>query len=243
MRHSKLAVVITDSNSARSEELRRIADLAQIPINSEIDLGFAYSLVETEDRLLIINSQDPRQKIYADFVSGPFQQRLRSMGKGSDLAKAIGVNKGIKTVCDATAGWCVDSLVLKKMGLTVTAVEISPVVHALVREAMSALTESLQIELINANALEHFDSGVEYDAIYLDPLFPDKQKSAAVRKEIQVLRDILPAAEDAEALLRKACQVAKARVVVKRAPHSPPILEKPSHQFLSKMARFDVYLT
>jgi len=82
------------------------------------------------------------------------------------------------------------------------------------------------------------------DAVYLDPMFPPKRKkSAAVNKEMRLLRELVGDDLDAPDLLEVARGVARERVVVKRPDHAPPLAPYPSMSFLGKLVRYDVYLT
>jgi len=79
--------------------------------------------------------------------------------------------------------------------------------------------------------------------IYLDPMFPDSRKSALVKKEMRILREVVGEDVDATELLQLALLCAKRRVVVKRA-RLASIIEgpKPDLQFKGKSSRYDVYL-
>lgn len=98
------------------------------------------------------------------------------------------------------------------------------------------------------------------DICYLDPMFPPRQKSAAVKKNMQILHGLfqsnqmldeeLRLAEEV-ALLQTAMSLAKSRVVVKRPIHSPPIGSLrgrikssclPSYELKGTINRFDVYI-
>jgi 16S rRNA (guanine1516-N2)-methyltransferase len=81
------------------------------------------------------------------------------------------------------------------------------------------------------------------DAIYLDPMFPHKKKSALVKKEMRLFQHLLGPDDDADRLLEPAIQLAQKRVVVKRPDYAPFLADKkPSMQIKSKKHRFDVYL-
>ena len=81
------------------------------------------------------------------------------------------------------------------------------------------------------------------DVVYLDPMFPHRKKSAAVKKEMRLFQQLLGPDEDADLLLEPALALAKKRVVVKR-PSGAPFLagKKPQIEMLGKANRFDVYL-
>ncbi len=78
--------------------------------------------------------------------------------------------------------------------------------------------------------------------IYLDPMFPHRDKSALVKKEMRVFRPLVGDDLDAPALLEAALALATHRVVVKR-PRKAPIIDgpKPSHGLEGKSSRYDIY--
>ena len=85
-----------------------------------------------------------------------------------------------------------------------------------------------------------------FDVIYLDPMFPVRVKSAAVKKEMAVLQWLLKDAStsaDADALLAWALQAGPARVVVKRPLRAHSLASRPpSHCISGKAVRYDVYV-
>ncbi|OGI37246.1 MAG: hypothetical protein A2140_08420, partial [Candidatus Muproteobacteria bacterium RBG_16_62_13] len=82
------------------------------------------------------------------------------------------------------------------------------------------------------------------DVVYLDPMFPPKRrKSAAVRKELALLRRLAGDDPDAHELFEVAWGVARQRVVVKRPDHAPPLAPKPTVSYGGKLIRYDVYRT
>ena len=79
--------------------------------------------------------------------------------------------------------------------------------------------------------------------IYLDPMFPARKSSAAVRGEMQQLQRFLGADQDAFELLELALAAGVPRVVLKRPPKGDwqgPV--KPSHIVGSRTAQYEVYL-
>jgi 16S rRNA (guanine1516-N2)-methyltransferase len=77
-------------------------------------------------------------------------------------------------------------------------------------------------------------------------MFPPRDKSAAVKKEMalfQALLDNRAIAQDQEALLGWALDQDVARVVVKRAPRAPALGgRKPAHSVAGKAVRYDVFV-
>ena len=85
-------------------------------------------------------------------------------------------------------------------------------------------------------------SGRPPDVVYLDPMFPHRDKSALVKKEMRLFRPLVGDDQDAPALLEAAQALASHRVVVKR-PRKAPIIEgaRPGYALEGKSSRYDIY--
>ena len=197
-----------------------------------------------------------------DFLTGKGGWRARDVSKSDLLPRAIGLKSAHppRTVLDATAGLGADAATLALLGVEVTALEQSPVVHALLQDGIAraiaakgevgaALAKHLTLRRADAR---HFllMQGPErsriLDVVYLDPMFRE-EKSARSRKEMQHLQELLPEESTGatEELFRLALVVAGKRVVVKRPLHAPELAGNPppSHTLKGKSVRFDVYMT
>ena len=217
-----------------------------------------YQLVQTPQRLELHDTHDPKVgAVYVDFVEGKAQHRRKfGGGKGQDIAKAIGLHKFKHPhVIDATAGLGRESFVLATLGCTVTLLERSPIVHALLADGLKRALDSDDSEAVDIASrmtLYLADAHVWLgampvndvpDVVYLDPMFPERQKSALVQKEMRFFHEVVGADEDSDALLELACQHAKRRVVVKRPRHAPELEGcKPAFVIAGKAVRYDVYL-
>jgi 16S rRNA (guanine1516-N2)-methyltransferase len=179
------------------------------------------------------------------------EQRSWPAPKQGDLAQAIG--RKTQTVVDATTGWGQDSLAIYRMGYTVTCIERSPVMAALLADGFKRLAQldwvqRLQLPvpwLLFGNAIEHFAALKDQppDCIYLDPMFPPKRKkSALAKKSMVVLRDLLGDDTDREQLFAAAMATAKKRVVVKSPDYADALGGKPDASYQGKLLRYDVYL-
>ncbi len=225
--------------------------------------GAAFALVLGTGRLALhaIDPAGGSVDIYADFHgSSTTYRRKKGGGKGQMIAKAVGVKSGpYPSVLDATSGLGKDAFVLASLGCRVTLLERVSVVHALLEDAMerarqfSAAEDLELLEIlermhpVNADALDYMNAeSVEErpDVIYLDPMFPQRTKTAQVKKEMQVFQRLLSAdASGADALLESALTFARSRIVVKR-PRIAPALRGPvpSHKIEGKRNRYDVYV-
>jgi 16S rRNA (guanine1516-N2)-methyltransferase len=196
--------------------------------------------------------------ILIDFEQGKNAHRRQfGGGRGQPLAKAIGLKKGAKpTVIDTTAGFGRDAFVLANLGCKVTLIERNPLMATLLADALRRASNNPELidvialmSLINDDAVVYlnkfatFDSGSSPEVIYMDPMFPSRDKSALVKKDMRLLHQLAGPDTDSEQLLTVARSTALKRVVVKR-PKSAPFVgnQKPTTSIASKNTRYDVYI-
>lgn len=193
--------------------------------------------------------------VRTEFASGKAGYRLaHGGGTGQLIAKAVGLNRSRQplSVIDATAGLGQDAFVLAGLGCKVTLLERSPLIHALLQDgfvrgaASPEVAEVLaRMRLLAVDSIAWLTQAPEEplaDVIYLDPMFPHRDKSAEVKKEMQLFRPVVGDDPDAEALLAAALPRARYRVVVKRARRAPGIAgPKPTMAVEGKSSRYDVY--
>jgi 16S rRNA (guanine1516-N2)-methyltransferase len=76
----------------------------------------------------------------------------------------------------------------------------------------------------------------------MDPMFPERKKSAKVKKEMQAFHQIVGADEDAAELLPLALERAKYRLVIKRSASAGYLADmQPSYSLEGKSTRFDIF--
>ena len=190
------------------------------------------------------------------FISPTMTYRIKhGGGRNQALGRAVGLKKGWQPVLiDATAGLGRDGFILACLGCHVHMLERSPILAALLEDALQRLEQSGQFAEVVKKRLRftETDSIVflqklqqkDYpDVVYLDPMYPERTKSSLVKKEMRLLRGLAGDDQDATKLLTTSLERARNRVVVKR-PRLAPTLNsrKPSHQITGKTSRFDVYL-
>jgi len=193
--------------------------------------------------------------IFTDFVNGAMgYRRPREKASQQPLARAIGCKQSAcPTVLDATAGLGRDAFILASFGCSVVLVERSPVIAALLEDGLARAHQVLEtaataarMTLIQADSvtwMEKLNLEARPEVVYLDPLYPERRKSALVKKEMRLIRMLVEKDENAPFLLRTALECAQRRVVVKRPRLARPV-QGPSPDFAiaSKNTRFDVYL-
>lgn len=210
-------------------------------------------LALTREGLALSDADQPKLSgVRVAFAEGAVAHRHRfGGGRGQTIAKAVGLNKGKSpTVIDATAGLGRDAFVLASLGATVTLIERSPVVAALLEDGIARSAYSAdaapvvaRMQLLSGDALELLES-VSADVVYLDPMFPKRNKTAQVKKEMALLQRLHGgAADDQQQLLVKALGCARERVVVKRPTAAEPLPgPAPTMAINGKKHRFDVYV-
>jgi 16S rRNA (guanine1516-N2)-methyltransferase len=188
-----------------------------------------------------------------DFVNGAVGYRFRSgNSRKHALAKAVGFTRGnIPVIVDATAGFGRDAFLLASMGTYVTLLERSPKVYDLLRNGLAkasaegpelaAVTARMTLLLGDARDLL---PGLRADVVIVDPMHPPRTKTAIVKKEMRLLREVVGTDPDALELMQAALAANCKRVVLKWPLRALPLdgLRKPSHSITGKTVRYDVFM-
>ncbi len=192
----------------------------------------------------------------AEFTKGAMGWRLaHAQGREQAIARAVGMGRGRPTprVFDATAGLGRDAAVLAALGCEVLAVERHPAVFALLEDAAARAASDPEhrerlggrLRFLCGDARELLRNGAAAgcDTVLLDPMHPDRRKSALVKQEMRLFRALVGADEDAADLLDAALASGVERVAVKRPAGGPPLGgREPQGQIPGRTTRFDLYL-
>lgn len=165
------------------------------------------------------------------------------LDKSHALIRACKPTPGMRIV-DATAGWGRDAALLAQAGAQVLLLEKQPVMAALLADGLERLPAAVSaLALVHCDAylyLQHLEENAYPDLIYIDPMHPVRQKSALVKKDMQVLQQLFGRDEHVEELIAMAIKRARKKVVVKWPQRLPP-LRVPQYHLSGKTIRFDVY--
>ena len=250
------------------EAARQLSEQYNLPIDLQqtADMTLGWHLVKKDPVPKLALFHKDSGPVFIDFASGKKAHRRHfGGGKGQPLVRAMGkLKEGLPTILDATAGMGGDSFVIASQGFKVQMVERSVAVAALLEDALNRGLDSLRnlpdeasdpelLSIIMSMSLVQADS-TEYllsqkpvvDVIYMDPMYPEKKKNAATKKEMKALQNLVGPDKDSENLLQAALHTASYRVVVKRPKNAPIIqLENPllipSAEITSPNTRYDIY--
>lgn len=243
---SLIAVSYTSETQRLAAE--QLAGKLQLPLAKD---GYPLLLAITEERIeLQQNSKGAPGPIFVDFLAGKnvYRSQLQNL-KNELIARAIHIKGQPKLrIIDATAGLGQDAFIMASLGHDVKMIERSPIVATLLADGLKRLQAQrphLLLSLITQDALSYLTSlsPCDYpDVVYLDPMFPERTKSALVKKEMRILQQLVGQDLDASPLLSTARQIARYKVVVKR-PRLAPFLgnTEPSFCLQGKVGRFDIY--
>jgi len=188
------------------------------------------------------------------FIQGPILHRLKyGRGRGQNLAKAVGMkfNKN-RTIIDATAGLGYDAFILASLGANVTLIERSRQIYDLLKEGISEakLYGGEISKIVNRMDLLFGDSKnilptISPEVIFIDTMYKDRKKSALVKNNMRLVREVVGSDPDYIDLINVALNCASKRVVIKQPRYAEPLkdIKTCSHQILGKTIRYDVYVT
>lgn len=232
--------VVLLQGAARKEMLEQAHQLAQ---------AGGLELREADDGLTLT---DGTMELRADFSQLLPRVRPDRLSHELLVRAARLKGEGASRVFDATAGLGEDSFLLAAAGCEVVLCEANAVICALLCDGLERAALDARLAPIAARMHPVWADSVSVlwgladstdgapDVVYLDPMFPTRQKSAAVKKKFQLLHHLeRPCANEVD-LMRAALGVCPRKVVVKRPPKAPCLAGvKPSHVVEGKAVRYD----
>ena len=195
---------------------------------------------------------DGNLSLTADFV--PMISRLKQGKIGTELLVRAAKLKKMQndgkapTLIDATAGLGEDAILLAAAGFSVKMYERNPIIAALLADALNRAADVpelskiiLRMELINADSIDILRNLKETpDVIYLDPMFPERKKSACIKKKFQLLQQLEMPCANEEELLYAAIAACPHKIVIKRPAKGPYLAGiKADYSIVGKSIRYD----
>jgi 16S rRNA (guanine1516-N2)-methyltransferase len=229
-----------------------LADIYDLPrTNNRFHQGLLLRL--TPGGLELCRPDDPELAggLRVDFEAPRFRRRWLHPGREL-LVRAAKVHRhAAPLIIDATAGLGRDAFLLAAAGYRVHLFERHPIIAALLGDGLQRAARSPQIAAITArmhltvgDVVDFFSTINEQpEVIYLDPMFPERSKSAKVKQELRLLQLLPDHKDDAEQLLQAALALQAKKVVVKRPLKGPFLLTlPPTYSLRGKAVRFDIYV-
>ena len=234
------SITLTIGPGADDETAARLSE--RFPV---APAGEEYLRLDGGGLALVSGGQELRgdfAKMLSRVQNGAWQREL--------LARAAKLKNvdGLLTAVDATAGLGEDSLVLAAAGYAVRMYERNDVIYELLRDAVERAKQTPELTEIAARMeVFHGDSAAAMaamdtppDIILLDPMFPARQKSALVKKKLQIIQQLETPCADEAGLLLAAARAKPRRLIIKRPPKGPFLAGvKPDYSISGKAVRFD----
>lgn len=185
---------------------------------------------------------------------GDFENMLHRVTNGrlqhEMLVRAAKSEKPGRRAIDATAGMGEDAFLLAAQGYEVTLYEQNPVIAALLKDALRRARKNMilkeiaeRMKLVEGNSVECMEKQLDpVDVIYLDPMFPARQKSGLINKKLQLIQKLEPPCSAETDLFDAAIKANPSKIIVKRPLKSEFLAgRKPSYTLNGKAIRYDCY--
>lgn len=248
-----VGIVVGGDQPEAAARANKLSHELGLPLVGLDEPGYELQLVVTDRRLELREVGQKTGPVYVDFASGTAARRGGAGLSRDPLVRAVGRKTDEWRLIDATAGLGRDAFLLARSGSDVTMIERSPVIAALLEDGLQramgdphlAGVVASRLRLVRGDArqvLAELPEAERPDAVYIDPMFAARAKTALSKKEMRLCRLVSGDDPDAGELLEAARGAARHRVVVKRWLHAAPLGSRPSIQYKGQSIRYDVYL-
>lgn len=209
---------------------------------------------EGDGLTVIFDSKGVSLSGYNLTYQGDFEGMLRRVTDGrlshEMLSKATKTDIENPRAIDATAGMGEDAFIIAANGYDVTLHEQNPVIALLLKDAIRRAKRQpilkdivSRMHVVEGDSVEILSKRIDpIDLIYLDPMFPGRQKSGLIGKKLQLIQKMeSPCSEECE-LFDAAIKAAPSKIVVKRPLKAPFLADrKPNYSLDGKAIRYDCY--
>ncbi len=218
-------------------------------------LGVPVGDREGDGLTLLFDSKGVSLTGYGLTYQGDFEGMLHRVTEGrlqhemlSRVAKTD--EKGLNAI-DATAGMGEDGFLIAALGYEVTLYEQNPVIAVLLKDAIRRAKKhpvlkeiAMRMHVVEGDSVELMPKSMDkIDLIYLDPMFPKRQKSGLINKKLQLIQKLEPPCSAETDLFNAAVEAGPGKIVVKR-PLKSPFLDgrNPNYTLKGKAIRYDCYV-
>ena len=239
-------ISILVKNDLNMEKAQIISKKLNIEIITESNFKSDLILQLDEDGLALVSDN---MKLFGDFTKTI--KRIKQSNLEKELLIHAAKIKGKKqdlVAIDATAGMGEDSMLLAAYGFQVKLYENNPIIAELLKDALerAQLIPELK-EIVGRMKVFEEDSilamqnlDYEPDVILLDPMFPERTKSALIKKKFQILHKIETPCTNEKELLDSAIKANPKKIVIKRPLKGEYLAGvKPNYSVKGNSIRFD----
>ena len=242
---NKQLVLYVDKN-ANIEKAKNIAERLNIEIITNNKEKFDILLSMDESGLALVSDN---MKLYGDFSKSIKRLKQSNLQKEM-LIHAVKI-KGEKEkliAIDATAGLGEDSILLAAYGYNVELYEKNPIISELLKDAMERAEKISELKDIIGRMKVHNEDSIiamqnlkyKPDIILLDPMFPERTKSALIKKKFQILHKIENPCSDENEMLSSAIKANPKKLVIKRPLKGEYLAGvKPDYSLKGSSIRYD----
>ena len=208
-----------------------------------------------EHLTVLFNSKGVSLTGYGLTYQGDFENMLHRVTNGrlqhEMLVRAAKSEKSGRRAIDATAGMGEDAFLLAAQGYEVTLYEQNPVIAALLKDALRRAKKhpvlkdiAARMKLVEGDSVECLAKLMDpVDVIYLDPMFPERQKSGLINKKLQLIQKLEPPCSEENDLFDAAIKANPSKIIVKRPLKSVHLADRePSYILKGKAIRYDCYV-
>ena len=189
-------------------------------------------------------------------VSVDFSKLIRRIKHSNPFGEMVVKAAKIKgnenpNLIDATAGLGEDSFILAAAGFNVTLCEYNPVICALLEDGIEKAKSIPPLSEAAGRMTVYEGDSIEYmasltatpDVVLLDPMFPERQKSALTKKKFQLIHRLEKPCDDEETLLDAAIRLRPHKIVIKRPIKGAYLAgRKPDYSLDGKAIRYDCFV-
>ena len=241
-------IYIVEKNNFLSKE--NLANFSELEFVNEIPNSNYYFVYDTDGLSFVKDSTYPKEALNLDFLTGAVDWRMKRASHEGNIKKALGKSDKQLLIFDSTAGLLTDTLIFLSLGHKVVAVEQSKILYSLVKDAVSRaekkIPELKNLILINDNSINAYKSiSKDFDAIYIDPMFPISKKYIKKSGKIESIKKILELEnlkEDSQPLIEIFLDTNYKKIIFKRPLKQRNIYSNINYQVFGKTTRFDIFL-
>lgn len=206
-----------------------------------------------EDLTIYVDKDGVSLRGYGLIYRGDFEEdMLRRLTEGrlqhEMLSKVVKTTDEHPKAIDATAGMGEDSIIIAACGYDVTLCEQNPVVAALLKDAIRRAKKHpvlgpivSRMQVYEGNSIDYMSNlQDEVDLIYLDPMFPARQKTGLINKKLQLIQKLEHPCTAEEELLNAALKAKPKKIIIKRPLKGPNLAgREPGYSVKGKAIRYD----